>query len=111
MSKDKPWDYHKMELFPNGMKCPNCGGSHFHPLATVLPNLTAVAPDPKGKDGKTHLWVARSECLGKGCRAFIDWTFHPDYTNGYGNEFISIVEWFGNPLHLNLYKDYPRSRK
>lgn len=105
--------YWKLAIFPDGMSCPRCNGVHFHPHATVLPNLHVSAPDPKGKDGKTNLWIARSDCLSAGCDGFIDWTFHPDYCGGNraGNEFRGIVEWGTNPLGLELYKDYPRSVK
>ena len=104
-------DYFKVDLFPDGMHCPKCDGVHFHPKATVLPNLFSVVPDQKGKDGKVHLWVARSECLTTGCKGFIDWTFHPDYCNGdrLGNPYRAIVEWSANPLGLQAFKDFPRS--
>lgn len=104
-------DYWKCNVFPDGFKCPKCEGVHFHPEATILPTITAEAPDPKGKDGKVKLWVARSECLGSFCDGFIDWTFHPDYPNGYGNEWRSIIEWNTNPLGLQQFKDFPRSKR
>ena len=108
MNKIPEQEYYKLPLFPNGMKCPRCGGCHFHPEATILPYLTA---EGTLKGERFKLWVARSECLTEGCNAFLDWTFHPDRPNGMGNEFISIVEWNTNPLGLNRYRDFPRSKK
>ena len=101
-------DYFKIKLFPNGMECPKCHGAHFHPIATVLPNANAQANDKNGLNGKVNLWVARSECLD--CDGILDWTFHPDYVNGYGNEFRSIVNWGGNFGALYAYKDFPKSK-
>lgn len=103
--------YYKIEVFPDGFACPQCEGRHFHPTATILPNLNVRAKDPKAKGGMITLWVVRSECLKSGCNGFIDYTIHPDYPNGFGNEFRSIVEWNSNPLSLGLFKDFPRSIK
>lgn len=105
-------EYFKIDLFPDGMTCPSCGGKHFHPTATILPRLSAKVDDPKGIDGKTNLWVARSECLAKHCNGFLDWTFHPDYCGGdeKGNAFRSQLTWTSNPLGLQMFKNYPRSK-
>lgn len=108
---NKDESYLKIDgLFPDGFTCPDCGGKHFHPKATVLPNLWCVVPDKRGKDGKSTLWVARSECLD--CKGFLDWTFHPDFPSGYGNEFRAEVKYDGKKIDAEvLYKDFPRSRK
>ena len=102
-------NYLKINLFPNGFKCPKCDGSHFHPMATVLPFATALADDKSMPNGKVNLWIARSECLD--CDGVIDWTFHPDYINGYGNEWRSVVNWEGNVAVLYSYKNFPRSKE
>jgi hypothetical protein len=109
--KGKAHEYFKADgLFPDGFSCPECGGKHFHPTATILPNLWCVVPDKKGKDGKTSLWVARSECLD--CKGWLDWTFHPDFPSGYGNEFRAEVKYNSRKLDTDvLYGDFPRSRK
>lgn len=96
-------------LFPDGFNCPDCGGKHFHPRATLLPNLWCVVPDAKGKEGKSTLEIARSECLD--CNGFLDWTFHPDYPSGYGNEFRAEVKYDKEKDTEVLYKDFPRSKK
>lgn len=108
--KGKEHNYIKIDgLFPDGFACPECGGKHFHPTATLLPNLWCVVPDKKGHEGKSTLEIARSECLD--CDGLLDWTFHPDYPSGYGNEFRAEVKY---DRHLDaevLYKDFPRSKK
>ena len=104
-------EYFKIDIYPDGFRCPVCNGTAFHPKATVLPSLLCQAPDPKGKDGIVSLWVARSECFTGACRGYIDWTFHPDYPNGYGNEFRAVVEWAKHPLGLERFKAFPRSKR
>jgi len=109
MKQPSETDYIKLPVFPNGMKCPSCGGAHFHPHATILPTLLVLAPDKTSPDGKVKLWIARSECLTEGCNDFIDWTFHPDKANGTGNEYISIIDWDSKEA-LKQFDNFPRSK-
>ena len=94
----------KIDLYPNGYHCKECDGKHFHPKATILPNLYAEGT-VHGKQVK--LWVARSECLD--CDSHLDWTFNPDLPNGYGEEYNSILYW--NESQPDAFKEFPRSKK
>jgi hypothetical protein len=97
--------YIKVDLmFPDGCTCPSCGSKHFHPKATILVDLKVMT-----SDGKAN-WVARSECIGKKCNGYIDWSFDPDATPGTDLSNRRLVNYKKNPLMLQAYNDFPRSK-
>lgn len=90
-------------LYPDGCECPKCKGVHFHPKSTVLVGLTVEV-------GNKRHWVARSECLGKRCNGYIDWSFDPDAIPGEDMGERRIVTHKTNPLALTSYLGFPRSK-